>query len=66
MITMTKSIMALIAFIASIVISVVSAQSSCNACNCNLNNVQLLHELVKAQVNQTLANEPREYNSLLR
>ena len=32
----------------------------CNACNCQFNNVQILSQLVKAEVNRALADEPRE------
>ena len=43
----------------SVAISVGTAQT-CNACNCLLNNVQLLSELIVAQVNQILSDEPRK------
>lgn len=41
-------------------ISVAGAQS-CNACNCQFNNVQALSQLIEAQVNRALANEPRKF-----
>ena len=38
----------------------VADAQSCTACNCQLNNVQVLRELLKAEVNGALADEPRE------
>ena len=40
-------------------LSVVTAQT-CNACNCQFNNVQVLSQLIEAQVNRALADEPRK------
>ena len=40
-------------------ISMANAQS-CNACNCQFNNVQVLSQLIKEEVNRALANEPRK------
>ena len=38
----------------------VADAQSCTACNCQFNNVEVLSELVKAEVNGALADEPRE------
>ena len=43
--------------IAAVSISTANAQS-CNTCNCQFNNFQVLSQLIEAQVNRTLANEP--------
>ena len=40
-------------------LSVFTAQT-CNACNCQFNNVQVLSQLIEAQVNRALADEPRK------
>ena len=40
-----------------VAISVASAQS-CNACNCQFNNVQMLSQIIEAEVNRILADEP--------
>ena len=39
------------------IITVADAQS-CNACNCQFNNIQILSQLVEAEVNRKLADEP--------
>lgn len=36
---------------------------SCNSCNCQFNNVQVLNQLVEAQVNRALAAEPCKLSS---
>ena len=41
------------------VFTVTDAQS-CKACNCQFNNVQALSQLVQAEVNRAIANEPRK------
>ena len=38
----------------------VADAQSCTACSCEVNNVQVLSQLVKAEVNRALADEPRE------
>ena len=45
-------------------ISVTTAQT-CNACNCQLNNVQVLSQLIEAQVNRALADEPRKLHIIV-
>ena len=38
----------------------VADAQSCNACNCQFNNIQILSQLVEAEVNRKLADEPRK------
>ena len=37
-----------------------STAQTCNACNCQFNNLQILNQLIDAQVNQILSSEPRK------
>ena len=34
--------------------------SACNACNCQLNNIHVLKELMKAEITSALANDTSE------
>ena len=39
---------------------IVTDAQSCKACNCQFNNVQVLSQLVQAEVNRAIAGEPRK------
>ena len=41
-------------------IIVAATAQSCNSCNCQFSNVQVLSQLIEAEVNRALANEPRK------
>ena len=62
---MDKLGLSLLLFLATAVgtISVTTAQT-CNACNCQFNNVQVLSQLIEAQVNRALADEPRKLHGI--
>ena len=43
----------------------VSNAHSCPACNCQVDNVEVLEQVVRAQVHRVLANEPCKLLSIL-
>ena len=43
----------------------VSNANSCPVCNCQVNNVEVLEQVVRAQVHRVLANEPCKLYILL-
>ena len=50
-------LMYFLAIITAVALPAVSAQS-CNACNCQFNNVEMLSQIIEAEVNRILADEP--------
>ena len=54
----------LIAITASVAADVGTAQT-CNVCNCQFNNVQVLTQLIDAQMNRILSNEPRKLHACM-
>ena len=57
-------LMYFLAMITAVALPAVSAQS-CNACNCQFNNVQMLSQIIEAEVNRILADEPCKPQTLV-
>ena len=51
-------VMLAVILIASGTFSVSVSAQSCKACNCQFSNVEVLNDIVEAQVNRILAKEP--------